>query len=221
MLYLHKGGIVLVSVITFIIGIIVAFFTFFLLDNYFSFPVTLNILICYIIVLIIMYLTTLISVNATRNINKLEKLFKKNRKHPYYSFVYAISNKDDKRVITSYRKLIKQKKYQSQYALFTIIFSLYFDKTLYLGEEVEKIKKSEQKLYYRTLIFIKENKLAEANKSMKAIKKKWMKEALLAEIALKNGEEDIAKRHAKSALKHTKGIQYYTLLKTYERELSL
>ncbi|WP_400247784.1 hypothetical protein AB3U99_11810 [Niallia sp. JL1B1071] len=211
----------MVSVITFIVGILVAFFTFFILDNYFSYPVTLKIFICYILVLIIMYLTTLVAVNTTRNINKLEKLFKKNRKHPYYSFVYAISNKDDRRVITSYRILIKQKKYQPQYALFTIIFSLYFNKTLGLKEEVEKIKQSERKAYYQTLIFIKENNLEEANRTIKAVKKKWMKEALLAEMALKNGEADIAKKHAKSALKHTKGIQYYTLKKTYERELSL
>lgn len=218
---LHKGGIVLVSVMTFIIGIIVAFFTFFILDNYFSYPVILNIFICYILVLIIMYLTILVGVNTTRNINKLEKLFKKNRKHPYYSFIYAISNKDDKKVITSYRKLIKQKKYQPQYALFTIIFSLYFGKTLGLKEEVEKIKHIERKAYYQTLIYIKENNLEEANRMMKAVKKKWMKEALLAEFTLKDGAVDIAKEHAKSALKHTKGIQYYALKKEYEREFSL
>jgi hypothetical protein len=159
--------------------------------------------------------------NTTRNMDKLEKLFKKNKKHPYYSFIYGISNKDDKRVISSYRKLIKQKKYQPQYPLFTIIFSLYFDKTLGLKEEIEKIKQPEKRGYYQTLVLIKENNLEEADKSVKTIKKKWMKEALLAEIALIKGEGEMAKRHAKSALKHTKGIQYYTLKKTYEREFSL
>lgn len=206
---------------TFIIGVIVAFITFFLLDNYFSYPTMLNIFICYILVLILMYITALVHINTTRNIKKMDKLFKKNKKHPYYSFIYGISNKDDKRVIASYRKLIKQKKYQSQYPLFTIIFSLYFDKTLGLKEEVEKIKQPESRDYYQTLVFIKDNNLEEAEKLVKTIKKKWMKEALLAEIALIKGEGEMAKKHAKSALKHTKGIQYYTLKKTYEREFSL
>ncbi len=218
---LHKGGMVLVSVMTFIIGVIFAFITFFLLDNYFYYPVTLNIFVCYILVLIIMYITSLVHMNTTRNMNKLEKLFKKNKKHPYYSFIYGISNKDDKRVISSYRKLIKQKKYQPQYPLFTIIFSLYFDKTLGLKEEIEKIKQLEKRGYYQTLVLIKENNLEEAEKLVKTIKKKWMKEALLAEITLIKGEGEMAKKHAKSALKHTKGIQYYTLKKTYEREFSL
>ncbi|MEM5595255.1 hypothetical protein AAHB53_01085 [Niallia circulans] len=37
----------------------------------------------------------------------------------------------------------------------------------------------------------------------------------------KKEEKDVAKKHAKSALKHTKGIQYYVLKKTYEREFNL
>lgn len=37
----------------------------------------------------------------------------------------------------------------------------------------------------------------------------------------KKGEDEVAKKHAKSALKHTKGIQYYVLKKGYEREFAL
>jgi len=218
LLGLIKGGIVLVSVMTFFIGILVAYATFFVLNNYFSYPVALEVFICFMLVFVIMYITTLVRINATKNMNNLEKLFKKNDKHAYYSFIYAISNKDDKRMITSYRKLIKQKKYQPQYALFTIMFSLYFGKTLGLREEVEKINQPERKTYYQTLVLIHENKLEEAKNTMKAIKKKWMKEALLAEIASREGDDKMAKEHAKSALKHTKGIQYYVLKKTYERE---
>lgn len=211
----------MVSVRTFLIGIIVAFSAFFVLDNYFSYPIFLNIFICYILVFITMYIASLFSIHTTRNMIMLEKLFRKNRKHPYYSFVHALSNKDDKRVITSYRKLIKRKKYQSQFALFTILFSLYFGKTLGLREEAEKIKQLEIKSYYLALINIEESQFTEAKKIITTITKKWMKEALLAEIALKKGEDEVAKKHAKSALKHTKGIQYYVLKKGYEREFEL
>lgn len=135
-----------------------------------------------------MYIASLFSIHTTRNMTKLEKLFRKNRKHLYYSFVHALSNKDDKRVITSYRKLIKRKKYQSQFALFTILFSLYFGKTLGLREEAEKIKQLEIKSYYLALINIEESQFKEAKKIITTITKKWMKEALLAEIALKKGK---------------------------------
>jgi hypothetical protein len=168
-----------------------------------------------------MLMTTWYRIHTTRNIEKLEKLFRKNKKHPYYSFVYALSLKEDKRVIISYRKLMKRKKYQAHYPLFTILFSLYFGKTLGLREEAEKIKDSEMKSYYLALINIEERQFNAAWQWIERLNKKWMKEALLAEIALKKEEKDVAKKHAKSALKHTKGIQYYILKKTYEREFAL
>lgn len=77
------------------------------------------------------------------------------------------------------------------------------------------------KSYYLALINIEERQFNAAWQWIERLNKKWMKEALLAEIALKKEEKDVAKKHAKSALKHTKGIQYYILKKTYEREFAL
>lgn len=168
-----------------------------------------------------MLITTWYRIHTTRNMAKLEQIFNKNKKHPYYSFVHALSLNEDKRVIISYRKLMKRKKYQSQFPIFTILFSLYFGKTLGLREEAEKIKHSEMKYYYLALINIEERLFHDAQQWMTRINKKWMKEALLAEIAIKKEEKDVAKKHAKSALKHTKGIQFYILKKTYERECIL
>ncbi|MCM2980183.1 hypothetical protein M3599_04480 [Niallia circulans] len=210
----------MVSFGTFIIGVAVAIITFFVLDNFTS-PLFLNIFICYVLVFVTMLITTWYRIHATRNIEKLEKLFSKNNKHPYYSFVHALSVKEDKRVIVSYRKLMKRKKYQAHYPIFTILFSLYFGKTLGLREEAEKIKHSEMKSYYLALINIEEQQFPDAQQWITRVNKKWMKEALLAEIAIKKEEKDVAKKHAKSALKHTKGIQYYVLKKTYEREFHL
>ena len=168
-----------------------------------------------------MYTWILVNMNTTSNINKIEKMLLKNRKHPYYRFIYAVSNKDDKQIILSYRKMVKQKKYQRLYPLITIIFSLYFNKTLGLAEEIEKLRQPTLKKYYKALLLIEENQLNEAKNIAETMNKTWMIEALLSEVRLKEGDQGQAKKHAKTALKHARGIQYYLLKKEYERKYSL
>lgn len=85
-----------------------------------------------------MLITTWYRIHATRNIEKLEKLFSKNNKHPYYSFVHALSVKEDKRVIVSYRKLMKRKniKLIIQYSRYYFLFIL--EKRLDLEKKLRK-----------------------------------------------------------------------------------
>ncbi|MEM5595256.1 hypothetical protein AAHB53_01090 [Niallia circulans] len=127
----------MVSFGTFIIGVAVAIITFFVLDNFTS-PLFLNIFICYVLVFVTMLITTWYRIHATRNIEKLEKLFSKNKKHPYYSFVHALSVKEDKRVIVSYRKLMKRKniKLIIQYSRYYFLFIL--EKRLDLEKKLRK-----------------------------------------------------------------------------------
>ena len=211
----------MISLATLLIGFIATLGLLFLLESYLTFPIIVDLLICYVFVFVLMYLFFLVNINTTKNINKIEKQFLKNRKHPYYRFIYAISNKEDKQVILSYRKMVKQKKYHRFYPLITIIFSLYFNKTMALEEEVEKLSQPSVKKFYKAWILIEQNQLKEAENIADSMKKVWMKEALISEVKLKKGEIESAKRHAETALKHARGIQYYSLKKEFERKYEL
>ena len=211
----------MVSIFTLIVGIIATCIILWLLELYFSFPIIVDLLVCYLIVFFLMYFSTLINVHKTRNINKLEKFFIKHRKHPFYRFLYAVSNNDEKEMIESYRKMMKQKKFQRLYPLVTIIFSLSFHKTMGLYEEIENLKQSYLKKYYRALVLIEDKQLIEASSIAKTIKRNWAREAIYSEINFREGKKEAAKRHAKKAMKHSRGLRYYLLKKEYERKYSL
>jgi hypothetical protein len=164
-----------------------------------------------------MFLPFLYYAYVAKNSKSLESFLRRRKRDPYCRFIFAIGNKNDKEVIEAYRMLIRKKKYKNHFPLFTVIFSLYFEKTDGLEEEVNKIKPTQIRLYYEIMLMIQKTEGKRIEKEIYTIKRKWMKEALLAELERKRGRVDKEIGHAKSALKAARGLQYYILKKEYER----
>lgn len=206
--------------ITILIGVIAGLVIIGTLETYFSFPIIITLSISYILIFSLLYGYLFMQNNREKDSRKVEKRLKNNRKHPYYGFILAMSNRNDRQVILTYRKMIKNKKYLRFYPQITILFSLYFDQALGLEDEIKKLKRPAWRAYYKTIILLKQNELNQAEEVLKTIKVSWMKEALLCEWKLKIGDRNQAQKHANLALKHARGIILYQLKKEYENKFS-
>ncbi|PKG22392.1 14-3-3 family protein [Niallia nealsonii] len=201
----------------FLFAVLLAIMAHFLLEIAFDLHPFVHYLFLYVICFAVLLMNILIKHYLTKNMSRIEKFLLKKQKNPYYRFLYGLANKDDKKVIHSYRKLVTQKKYQQHYPVLTVAFSLYFEQIDGLEDEIKKIKSQKLRTYYELWLKIKSKKKV-SSKELSKVKIKWMKEALLAELEEINGQTEQAKIHRGNALKQAKGLAFYQLKKHYERK---
>ncbi|GKU82783.1 hypothetical protein [Niallia sp. NCCP-28] len=201
----------------FLFAVLLTIMAHFLLEMAFDLQPFVHYLLLYVICFAVLLVNMLIKHYFTKNMSAIEKFLVKKQKNPYYRFLYGLANKDDKKVIHSYRKLVTQKKYQQHYPLLTVVFSFYFEQLDGLEGEIEKIKSQKLRTYYDLWLKIKRKKQV-SNKEFSKVKTPWMKEALLGELKEATGQTEQAQIHRRNALKLAKGLIFYQLKKQYERK---
>ncbi|RXI96398.1 hypothetical protein DS745_22040 [Anaerobacillus alkaliphilus] len=189
--------------------------TLFNINGIFSF-ITIGILILFIVMYPILHGSFL-----ETNIDKIEKFLLKNKHNPNLYIIYALANERDEEINQLTEQLISKTGQKSRQSIYKIIRSLYFKDVLEAKKEIQNITAPEYKHYYQALILLEENRITEADPWIGKVSKPWMKYALLAERAKKQGNLDEACAFATKAKQQTKGLQHYLLHKTYEREFKM
>lgn len=197
----------------FIIAVVLAVFLLFLLERTVNINLWIQLVIIYIVMVAFLLLPTFNILYFTRDGKKVEKFLVRNKKNPYYRFIYAIAHKQEKGIIHSYRKLLRTNSYKKHFPLLTIIFSVFFKNTIGLEEEIAKLTNQNTKNYYTLRLMIENKESNNIEESLSLVKNRWMKESLLAEIALKKGERLQAKEHLQYALQFSRGLPHYLLEK--------
>ncbi|QSS98631.1 hypothetical protein IMZ31_10965 [Pontibacillus sp. ALD_SL1] len=156
-----------------------------------------------------------------KNILKIERFLLKNKKNLTFYTVYALANGLDEEIQSTTEKLVSKSKHRSRQALYKIGEALHFKDLEAANEELSYITAPAYRAYYEGFIRLEEGDLAQANRIIDETKTTWMKNALMAERERLAGHLDEAILYAEEAKKNSKGLQYYTLHKTFERELGI
>ncbi len=144
----------------------------------------------------------------SRSSKWIEKYLLLRRHNPFYGYIYALANKDDKAVIANYRKAVKRPHLRKYYPLLTILFCFYFQSSKGVEDEIAKLNSHSNKSFFMQWL-----KISQTNSETSLIPthNKWMEETLFALVERGRGQHDRANRHLLKARNHSAGIVYYIL----------
>ncbi|MBM6619715.1 hypothetical protein [Bacillus suaedaesalsae] len=207
---MNKTQILLIFTIALILGLI---------SGFLNLPIWFAMIALCMIVLPMSLYPTLNSLYFTKDINYVEKFLVERRKQPIYRFYYALAN-DNKADLEEALEILK-KKYKNNphwLAVFEIAYALHVNHLLSVKEKIGDIKQKDIRDYYEALVSVEQGDFEGAMKTENLMKKVWMKESILASIAMKKGLKEEANTHKQSAIEHAKGIQRYILVKEQENK---
>jgi hypothetical protein len=152
------------------------------------------------------------------DVKNTERFLLKNKRKPFHQLYYGIANGIEEDVDEATRKINKgflSKTKKNQYQL---IYAAFHEQPEEMEKLLKGIRKSALTLYYQTIHSVMINDLGAARRLIEQNPKLWMREALTAEVLVKENRKEAAIDHAKNAISKTRGVQRYILIRTWERE---
>lgn len=168
--------------------------------------------------LLSLYLLAYYTERISRNSKWIGSYLRLRKHHPYYGYILALTNKNDKAVISNYKRLVNRPQYRKLYPVLTILFCFYFHSTNGVEGEIEKISCDNKKRFFRQWLKIGFKSESLVKEEVCSIDDLWMKEVLYALAVKQKGNDNQALYHWHKGLKQAKGIIYYTLEKVIERK---
>lgn len=165
---------------------------------------------------IVAYLPMIMNLYITEDMKKVEKFIEARLNQPVFHFYYALANEDDFQVEKALREVRDKYKKPYYYAVYSVTYAAYKGKLIEEKEGIAQIKQPALRLYYQGLLAIEEGELDRGSQLAKEQRKPWMKEAVLAGVANKRGERDVEIKHQQEAIRLTRGLQRYLLVRRYE-----
>lgn len=176
------------------------------------------IVLAFIIIFVVMYLPLIYTAYFTKNMKKVDRLLIKNKHQPIYQLYYGLAHHKDEDIDEAMAKLKKKYQRPEQQALFQTIVNMHRKDFTNIDKLIEQIQPMLYRQYYKIAYLIELEKLEEAEAKIKQLKRGWMKEAALAELELKKGNQTAAYEHYQKALAGTGGLQRYSIYHTYKNE---
>ncbi|MNH98035.1 hypothetical protein D3C73_507480 [compost metagenome] len=180
----------------------------------------LVVIILFIISFVGLALPTLYTLLWDTNVERMERFLIRNKKKPTYGLIYASANELDEDVRHCIHSLLHKHPQPHKQALYKTIYALYKKDILTAKKDVEFIKPLVYQQYYTAAVWIEEGRLEETRQLIETISTPWMKSAILSEIEIKSDHPDQARQWAKQAFEQAKGLQRYTLYKSYQRKFT-
>ncbi|MCM3214426.1 hypothetical protein M3612_07885 [Niallia taxi] len=167
--------------------------------------------------LLSLYLLAYYTERKSRNSKWIELYLRLRRHNPYYGYILALTSKNDKAVISNYRRLVKLPLYRRLYPEVTILFCFYFNSTKGIEGEIEKITCENKQKFFRQVLKIGYKKEPLVKEELCSIDNLWMKEVLYALADKQKGDFHQELYHWNKGLNDANGIIYYTLEKVLNR----
>jgi NOL1/NOP2/fmu family ribosome biogenesis protein len=181
-----------------------------------DFPFWMLIIAILLITAIVAYLPMIMNLYMTEDMKKVERFIEARLNQPVFHFYYALANEDAFQVEKALREVRDKYKKEYYHAIYSVTYAAYKGKLVDEKEAIAQIKQPALRRYYEALLAIEEGELERASELAKEQRKPWMKEAILAGVANKRGERDLEIKHQQEAIRLTRGLQRYLLVKKYE-----
>jgi hypothetical protein len=178
-------------------------------------PFWILIVVILLITAAVSYLPIMINLYITDDMKKVERFLEDRLNQPIFHFYYALANEDFFQVEKALRDVREKYKKAHYYMIYSVTYAAYKGKLVEERDIIAQIKQPALRLYYEGLLAIEEVELARASQLASEQKKPWMKEAILAEVAVNRGNHELAIQHQQEAIRLTHGLQRYLLVKKY------
>lgn len=152
------------------------------------------------------------------NVKSTERFLLKSKKNPIYQLYYGLANGLEEEVDEAIQKINKRPYPSTVKKQHQLIHATFHGQIEDMEKLLKGMKRSTFTLYYQTIHSMLVNNLDEARQLIDQNPKLWMREALTAELLMKENRKEEAFNHAHVALLKTRGIQRYVLIRTWERE---
>lgn len=183
-------------------------------------PFWILIVVIILITIAVSYLPIMVNLYITDDMRKVEKFLEARLNQPIFHFYYALANKDDFQVEKALREVREKYKKGHYNIIYSVTYAAYKGKLMEEKDYIAQIKQPALRLYYEGLLAVEEEELDLASQLACEQKKPWMREAILADVASKRGERDLEMQHKQEAIRLTRGLQRYLLVKKYRVEKS-
>ncbi|MCA0972107.1 hypothetical protein LCM20_15980 [Halobacillus litoralis] len=174
----------------------------------------------FILIMAVLFIPLLFTTMFETDVDKVERFLLRNKKNLNFYMIYALAHQEDDQVKNLTEKLIKKSKNPTRKALYQVVEALYFDDVVKAKAQLEQITLAEYRAYYEAAVLLKEGHVEEARVLAGQFKKPWMRETVLAEVEKESGNPDAGQKHMEKAIESCRGLQRYTLHKTYERDFA-
>lgn len=152
------------------------------------------------------------------DIEKIEKFLLKNKRNPFYQLSYGVANGSAKEVDEAVNKTNKSLTHFYNRKQYQLIQAYFYERPEEMEKLLRKMRKTTFTLYYEAARAIIMGDLKKARILIEQNPKPWMREALTAEVLVKENRMNEAVTHAQAAVAMTRGVQRYILLKNWQRE---
>lgn len=178
-------------------------------------PFWILIVVILLITAAVSYLPIMMNLYITDDMKKVERFLEARLNQPIFHFYYALANEDIFQVEKALRDVREKYKKAHYYTIYSVTYAAYKGKLVEERDSIAQIKQPALRLYYEGLLAIEEEELERASQLASEQKKPWMKEAILAEVAVNRGNHELAIQHQLEAIRLTHGLQRYLLVKKY------
>jgi NOL1/NOP2/fmu family ribosome biogenesis protein len=178
-------------------------------------PFWILIVVILLITAAVSYLPIMMNLYITDDMKKVERFLEARLNQPIFHFYYALANEVDFQVEKALRDVREKYKKAHYYMIYSVTYAAYKGKLVEERDLIAQIKQPALRLYYEGLLAIEEEELERASQLASEQKKPWMKEAILAEVAVNRGNHELAIQHQQEAIRLTHGLQRYLLVKKY------
>ncbi|WP_066052737.1 DUF2892 domain-containing protein [Robertmurraya korlensis] len=161
------------------------------------------------------YLPIMFNLYITNDMKKVERFLEDRANQPIFHFYYAMANDDDFQIERALRDVREKYKKGHYYTVYTVTYAAYKGKLVEERDLIAQIKQPTLRLYYEGLLAIEDGDLERAEQLVREQKKPWMREAILAEASAKRGNQELTIKHQQEAIRLTKGLQRFLLVKKY------
>lgn len=182
----------------------------------FNVPSPLIFIIVIIFYILGMALPNIYTVYFSNSLPRIERYIKRNRRKPVFAFPYALGHGSQKEIEQSIEQILLVHKQTDMQSTYRTLLALCRGQAGIAVQHAETIQREPLRSYYLAQAAAFSGDLQRAVSLNKEIREPWMNRSIEAFIAC---EKDDANFHqlADKSVQAARGVQKYTLLKTFER----
>ncbi|MCM3610269.1 hypothetical protein M4S82_03335 [Planococcus sp. MERTA32b] len=172
-------------------------------------------------IVIIFYLTVMVLPGMyvayfSNSLRQIERYIHRNRHKAIFAFPYALGHGNEQDVERSIERILMTHKQPAMQSIYRTMLAIYRGQPGIAAQHAEGIDREPMRSYYLAHIAASSGEFQRAAELNSRIKEPWMNHSIDALIAFENNDTNF-REYAEKSVKAARGIQKYTLEKSFKR----
>lgn len=166
--------------------------------------------------LILMVLPGIYITYFSNSLRQIERYVHRNRHKAIFAFPYALGHGDDQDVERSIERILTLHKQQAMQSIYRTLLAIYRGQPAIAAQHAAAIDREPLRSYYLAHIAASSGEFQRAAELSSRIQEPWMNHSIDALIAFESDDSNFPV-HVEKSVKAARGIQKYTLEKSFNR----